>query len=106
VDSHNPACGTSGTAFADLPMGSLRYGSAGRNILTGPGLALWDIGVTKNTRCGERFNIQFRAEFFNLFNRANFNQPTRVLNVAAPRFGTITSAAQAREMQFGLKVEF
>jgi hypothetical protein len=50
--------------------------------------------------------VQFRWEVFNLFNRANFNQPSRVTNVVSPRFGTITSAGRAREMQFGLRFEF
>ena len=96
------------TSFVDLPAGSLRFGSAGRDIVIGPGLVNWDMGVSKNTRFGQddRFNVQFRWEIFNLFNRANFNQPNRVVNVTSPRFGTITSAGRAREMQFGLKLEF
>jgi hypothetical protein len=106
VDSRNPACGAGSSAFVDLPAGSLRFGSAGRNILIGPGLHNWDLGVAKNTRFGERYNLQFRAEFFNLFNRTNFNQPSRVVNVTAPRFGTISSSGRPREMQFGVKVEF
>jgi hypothetical protein len=106
VDSRNPACGASTSAFDNLPAASLRFGSAGRNILTGPGLNWWDLGVAKNTRFRERYNLQFRAEFFNVFNHANFNQPARVVNVTAPRFGTINSAERPREMQFGLKLEF
>ena len=68
----------------------------------------WDVGASKNTRFGhdDRFNLQFRWEVFNLLNRANFNQPSRVVNVTAPRFGTITSASRAREMQLGLRLEF
>ena len=108
VDSRNPACGTTYSSFVDLPSGSLRFGSAGRNIIIGPGLSNRDMGIAKNTRFGrdERFNLQFRFEVFNLFNRPNFNQPNRVVNVASPRFGTISSAGRAREMQFGLKFEF
>ncbi|MBI3693740.1 MAG: hypothetical protein HY238_02710, partial [Acidobacteria bacterium] len=106
VDSRTPACGAASSAFVDLPAGALRFGSAGRNILIGPGLNNWDLGAAKNTRFGERYNLQFRAEFFNLFNHANFNQPSRTVNITAPRFGSITSAGRAREMQFGLKLEF
>jgi hypothetical protein len=108
IDSRNPACGASTSSFVDLPAGSTRFGSAGRNIISGPGLVNWDAGLAKNTRFGTegRYNVQFRWEVFNLFNRANFNQPSRVVNVVSPRFGTITSAARAREMQFGLKLEF
>ncbi len=108
VDARNPACGTTHTSFVDLPAGSLRFGTAGRNILIGPGIFDWDAGLSKNTHFGHdgRYRMQFRWEVFNLLNRANFNQPNRVVNVASPRFGSITSAGRAREMQFGLKLEF
>jgi hypothetical protein len=108
VDSRNPACGVSSSAFVDLPAGALRFGSAGRNILIGPGIFNADAGLSKNTRFGRdsRYNVQFRWEVFNLLNRANFNQPARVVNVASPRFGSINSAGRAREMQFGLRFEF
>lgn len=108
VEARNPACESNYTSFVDLPAGTLKFGSAGRNIVIGPGLVNYDMGLSKNTRFGhdDRFNVQFRWEVFNLFNRANFNQPSRVVNVASPRFGTIRSAGRAREMQFGLKLEF
>jgi hypothetical protein len=51
------------------------FGNAGRNILCGPGLATFDFSVTKQTRITERTELQFRAEFFNLFNHANFDVP-------------------------------
>lgn len=108
IDSRNPACNTSSSAFVNLPTGSLRFGSEGRDTIIGPGLAQTDLGVGKNTRFGkdERFNLQFRWEAFNLFNRANYNQPNIVVNVSSPRFGSISSAGRAREMQFGMKLEF
>lgn len=106
VDRRNPACGTAESAFLDLPRNSLRFGSAGRNILIGPGLHLWDFGAGKYIPLNERLTLQFRAEFFNLFNRTNFNQPNRFVDVPAPPFGSINSAQHAREMQFGLKLEF
>jgi len=108
VDSRNPACAASTSSFVDLPGGTLRFGSSGRNVLIGPGIVNWDMGLAKNTHFGHdsRYNLQFRWEVFNLFNRANYNQPSRTVNVASPRFGSITSASRAREMQFGLKLEF
>ena len=108
IDNRNPACKTTSSAFVSLPTGSLRFGSEGRNTITGPGLAQTDLGVAKNTRFGkdERFNLQFRWEAFNLWNRANFNQPAAVVNVSSPAFGSITSAGRAREMQFAMKLEF
>ena len=46
-------------------------------LLIGPGLATWDFSVMKNTTIHERLNLQFRAEIFNLLDRANFNTPQR-----------------------------
>jgi Carboxypeptidase regulatory-like domain/TonB dependent receptor len=106
VDPRNPACGGGTAAFALVPAGELRYGSAGRNILSGPGFKSWDISLAKSNRLSERFNLQFRAEFFNAFNNVNFGQPNRNFNLTAPRFGTITTASRPREIQFGLKLEF
>jgi hypothetical protein len=55
------------------------YGNVGRNTLAGPGLATWDFSVLKDTKLRERLNLQFRAEIFNLLNRANFNLPNAVV---------------------------
>jgi len=54
-------------------------GNAGRNILVGPGLTSLDFSLFKNIpirRISERFNVQFRAEIFNILNHANFAPPT------------------------------
>jgi carboxypeptidase family protein len=92
---------------------SLR-GSLGRNTLIGPGVSKFDASVFKNNHVrlfSENVNIQFRAEFFNLFNRANFASPTDNLTVfdqignRTPGAGLITSTqTPAREIQFALKV--
>jgi hypothetical protein len=91
-------------------------GNAGRNILTAPGLINMDFAVFKNNRVrriSETFNVQFRAEMFNLLNRANFAPPvlpdqtdifdsTGALNPSAGQLkSTVT---EAREVQFGLKI--
>lgn len=108
VDAVNPACNTTQTGFRVLPAGSLRFGSAGRNILIGPGLANYDLAVGKNTRFGhdDRYNVQFRAEFFNFLNRPNYNNPITTINSASTKFGVITSASAPRVMQFTLKTQF
>ena len=84
------------------------YGNVGRDTLIGPGLATWDFSLLKDTRIGERMSVQFRAEIFNLLNRANFNQPNEVVFTPAgrsPTAGVITSTATtARQVQFGLKL--
>lgn len=87
------------------------FGNAGRNILTGPGLATVDLALFKTTSVNESFNVQFRFEAFNIFNRTNFGLPnTLVLDQAGnPRgsAGRITSTStSSRQLQFGLKLNF
>jgi hypothetical protein len=91
-------------------------GNAGRNILTGPGTLSLDFSVFKNNyikRISENFNIQFRAEFFNILNRANFAVPITPDNVTlfdstgarSGAAGLLTSTSTtAREIQFALKL--
>jgi Carboxypeptidase regulatory-like domain len=84
------------------------YGNLGRNTLRGPGLATWDFSTMKDTKLSERLNIQFRAEIFNLLNRANFNMPNEVAftpSGISPTAGVITSTTTtSRQVQFGLKL--
>jgi hypothetical protein len=93
-----------------------RFGNAGRNRLNGPGLANFDFSLFKNFHIGAPSGsslVQFRFEFFNVFNRANFQAPIansalfdqtgKLLNGA----GTIDSlATPSRQIQLGLKVIF
>jgi len=90
------------SAFAVPPFGS--FGNAGRNILDGPGSATVDVSLLKNTNVGERMTVQFRAEAFNLFDRANFDLPD--IFVGSPTFGKIQSAQGPRVVQLGLKLVF
>src|SRR6266446_5940398 len=84
------------------------YGNVGRDTLIGPGLATSDFSVLKDTRIRERLNLQFRAEIFNLLNRANFNLPNAVVftpSGVSPTAGVITSTSTtSRQIQFGLKL--
>ncbi len=95
-------------AFLAPPNASGFYGNLGRDTLIGPGLATWDFSALKNTSIRERLNLQFRAELFNLLNRANFNTPNAVVFTPAgvsPTAGLITSTSTAsRQVQFGLKL--
>jgi len=79
-------------------------GNLGRNTLTGPGNENWDLGLFKNTGVTERVKTQFRAEFFDAFNHANFSNP--LSNMSEAQFGTITSASPGRTIQFSLKLVF
>jgi hypothetical protein len=86
------------------------YGNTGRNVLTGPGLATTDLSFAKNTAVSDKLRVQFRAEFFNIFNRANFGTPNAVVFTSAtvtpsPTAGIITSTSTtSRQIQFGLKL--
>ncbi len=79
-----------------------QYGNMGRNTLRSPGITLWDFSLFKNTYIGERFNVQFRTEFFNFLNRPNFRTPN--ISVDRGGFGAITAAEEPRRIQFGLKL--
>ena len=88
-------------------------GNAGRNILTGPGLATLDYSLVKNNHITEALNLQLRAEFFNLLNRANFQVPPLVngtdifdsIGVPNPTAGLLTSTTTtSRQIQFGAKL--
>ena len=85
------------------------YGDAGRDSLTGPGLSSLDFSVARKFAIKERLALQFRAEFFNILNHANFNEPNPVIYTSAtalsPTAGVISSTTTtSRQIQFGLKL--
>ncbi|MEW5976644.1 MAG: TonB-dependent receptor [Acidobacteriota bacterium] len=81
------------------------FGNAGRNIIEGPGYANVDFALYKNFMIREgKDSIQFRSEFFNIFNRTNFNNPGTAFGTAG--FGRITGTQPARQIQFALKYLF
>jgi hypothetical protein len=86
------------------------FGNLGRGTLTGPGLAGVDLSLVKNTAISEKANLQFRAEVFNVLNRANFGTPNAIVfanGVVSPSAGLITATATtSRQIQFGLKLIF
>ncbi|MCI0625758.1 MAG: carboxypeptidase regulatory-like domain-containing protein [Acidobacteria bacterium] len=90
------------TAFAAPERGTL--GNSGRNILDGPGRATVDFSLFRNIVSQDNKVLQFRAEFFNLFNRTNFGQPGST--VGTPSYGIIQSAGDPRQIQFALKFRF
>jgi hypothetical protein len=115
----DPAPPTVGAPLApgDLHCYNLR-GNAGRNILIGPGTTEVDFSVFKNNyvrKISEKFNVQFRAEMFNVVNHANFAPPVTPDNTdifdptGAPTgvAGLLTrTSTTAREIQFAIKVIF
>lgn len=85
-----------------------RFGTLGRDTFRGPGFHNLDIALVKDTpilRNGgsERATLQFRGEFFNVFNLVNFGLPANI--VLGPGFGEINhTAGSSRQIQFSLKV--
>jgi hypothetical protein len=80
------------------------FGNAGVGIMRGPGMSNFDFSFAKHINFDEHRFMQFRTEFFNAFNHANFNQPD--IRADANTFGRILSASSARVIQFGLKIHF
>jgi len=102
-------------AFAPAPLG--RRGNAPVGIITGPNLQTWDFSMRKQFRLTERFNLRFQADMFNAFNRANFRAPdvafgnctVTATSQCAPSngaFGKIGTTGPARNIQFGLRLDF
>ncbi len=89
------------------------FGNAPRNVVRGPGIWQADAGVSRHFNFNEKFGMQFRAEAFNLFNRAQLGAPQSSFS-AGPSFGTILSTVNTgpvgtgspRQLQFTAKVEF
>jgi hypothetical protein len=89
-------------AFVPNALGT--FGSSGKNILRGPGFFDTDFSLIKNFKVTERASLQFRSEFFNLFNNVNFQQPQNILTSSS--FGKITAAGDPRILQFAMKLMF
>ena len=102
IDSPSPERWFDTSAFAIPPFGS--FGSAGRNIVEGPGFANVNLAGIKSLPLGSGVRVQARIEVFNLFNRANFNQPDPF--VGSPTFGQVLSAQSPRRVQLGVRALF
>jgi hypothetical protein len=85
-----------------------RFGSLGRNTFRAPGFQQYDIALIKDTSFGRRrgaeaMTLEFRSEFFNLFNFANFSLPANI--VTGSGFGMINhTAGPSRQLQFSVKL--
>ncbi len=91
-------------AFVQPPL--FTYGNTARTLpnVRAPGLASVDFSIFKSFRFSEQWRLQFRSEFFNLFNRVNLGTPNT--SFTAGGFGVITTAGLGRRAQFGLKLMF
>ena len=92
------------SCFAD-PADPYVFGNARQGAVRGPGLVNFDMSVFKNFLFTERHQMEFRAEFFNIFNNPHFSNP--VVSRSSGDFGRITSTIiTPREIQLGLKYRF
>ena len=102
-----------GTVAPNIRSTVFHFGDLGRNVIIGPRFNNMDFSVIKNTKIGESMRVQFRAEFFDIFNHANFGQPGRVAQVGSATFGVISNtrfptgdSGSSRQIQFALKLNF
>ena len=86
------------------------YGNLGRDTFTGPGLATLDFSILKDTRMGEKLTLQFRGEFFNVFNHPNSNTPNLIVftspaGIPSTAAGVVTSTSTtSRQIQLEVKL--
>lgn len=95
-------------AFAQSALGT--EGDSRRRFFHGPGLNNFDFAVIKNTAINERFNLQFRGEFFNIFNHTQFLTPSGIVGNFNPgqegSFGQVPGTLPGRIGQLSLKLNF
>ena len=80
------------------------FGTAGRGLVRGPGIHNWDMSFSKRTLLRENLSLQFRAEFFNIWNHTQWSGVGTT--VGAGTFGQVTSARDPRITQLGLRLLF
>jgi Carboxypeptidase regulatory-like domain/TonB dependent receptor len=98
----SPECWFNTGAFQQAQPGT--FGNLGRNTLLGPAFQQWDFSALKTIPIHENVHMQFRAEFFNIFNNVNFVLPNN--DISSPNFGQITAAQPGRIVQLALKLLF
>jgi Carboxypeptidase regulatory-like domain len=93
--------------FSEEPFGQI--GNSSRRFFFGPGTDNWDMSLLKDVKFGESKSVEFRAEFFNIFNHAQFQGAFSTdgnLSDGPGAFGIVTSASDPRIGQMGLKFLF
>jgi hypothetical protein len=113
VDQYAPSPSVNGwlnpAAFTLPATGT--FGNLGRNTVYGPGFTNVDLSLLKATKLGEKKDLEFRAEFFNIPNHPNFAQPSSTFNTSSfgqifQTFGATLGLGTSRQVQFGLKLKF
>ena len=90
------------TPFSQETLGA--FGTSNRRFFHGPGLNNWDMSLHKMTQITEKTNLEIRAEFFNIFNHAQFGNPSG--SITSSTFGLVTGASDPRIGQVAMKFYF
>jgi hypothetical protein len=90
--------------FADPALG--KFGNSARTVCCGPPISNTDISILKRTRINERWDTEFRAEFFNAWNHTQFVNPDGNFSNLGSTFGVVTNTRDPRVIQFALKFLF
>jgi hypothetical protein len=91
-------------AFAVAP--PLQFGNAGKGMIQGPHSIDLDAAAMRNFQLGERFNLEFRAEAFNLANHANFADPNPFIDIPSVAGSITSTTTTSRQLQLALKLAF
>jgi hypothetical protein len=102
----NTSCFSDATLITLKNAGTPQFGNSGPGIIEGPGIFDLDFGMYKDFKLSERYKLQFRGEFFNAFNTADFASVGPSTSVTAGNYGQLMGAADGREIQFALKLTF
>ena len=100
----NPAAFQCNGSNAACTVSSGLFGNLGRNAVYGPGQINWDMAITRRFAVNERWKLDLRADFFNIMNHANWNNPTT--SITSGTFGEVTGYSSPRIIQLALKVFF
>jgi hypothetical protein len=104
-DWFNPAAFQCAGSNAACTATSGQFGNLGRNAVYGPGQINWDLALNRRFPIRERWKFEFRAEFFNIMNHGNWNNPSSTVS-SATTFGQVTSFGAPRIIQMAMKVYF
>jgi hypothetical protein len=97
---------TANNWIAPLPSNNnhtIRYGNVAKGFLAGPQYGTWDFSMMRTLKLHEQVRLEFRAEYFNILNHTNFNDPNTSIGSS---LGNITGAQDPRIGQFSLKLSF
>ncbi len=107
LDAHRDRAQAVGMWFNTAAFASNKVGTDGnsaRNLMDAPGFRNVDMGIFRNFAVHEKLNLQFRAEFTNVFNLVSLGTPNAALS--SSNFGTITGAREMRQLQLGLRIAY